>query len=486
MKTLTTRRLFVAVFLLALVILTARNVTDPDSGWHFRTGEYIVTTGTIPHADMFSFTATGQPWVTHEWLAEVMMYLLLSTGGTGALIAFFALVAAAAFALLYWRCPGKPYVAAFVVLLAALAAAPFWGTRPHTLSLLYASACLAILDHYRRSGNARTLWWLIPLMVLWANSHGSFVLEPILIGTYLVGAAGERVLFPHEQAELKLALWPLLRILILCTLAILLNPNGLTLYAYPFQTLGSRAIQTLIQEWQAPDLHAAEIQPFLWLLLATVAGLAWSRRRVNLVDIILFVGLTFAGLRNVRQISIWVLIAAPLLATAVFDLLESLGWKAVPESRPNAKGSLRFLNWALLLLFVLAAILRIATLVQEEPIAESKYFPVAAVNFVRAQRLNGPLFNRYDWGGYVLWQLYPNERVFIDGRSDLYGLTDDSIVRAYLAAYTGQTNWREPLDRYHIRLVIVDPQAALAKLLGEEPQWTRVFSDQQAVVFTRN
>src|SRR6266496_4508271 len=121
---------FGGVLWFGLLAMTARTATDPDLWWHLRTGQWIMESGHIPHADPFSFTRAGQPWVAHEWLSEVIFYEIWKQAGAAGLIVFGAVITAAGFMLLYWRCPGKPHWAAAATVLGALASAPAWGARP--------------------------------------------------------------------------------------------------------------------------------------------------------------------------------------------------------------------------------------------------------------------------------------------------------------------------------------------------------------------
>lgn len=497
---MTTRRLFIGIFFLALFALTVKSATDPDFGWHLRTGEYIVRTASIPHADIFSYTASAQEWITHEWLTQVVMYLLYQAGGFFALAFFFALVAALTFWLLYLRCEGQPYLAAFVVLFAALAAAPIWGVRPQTISLFLTSAFLYILDRFRRERIGRLLIWLVPLMLIWANSHGSFALGPFLILIYLVGDAAERILkwngareatLPEQNAhaDAKPLRSPVTRnlffALVACVAVIVVNPNTLALYPYPFQTLGSRVIQTYIQEWQPPNFHDAAVQPFLWMLVVTLSALALSRKRIGLAELVLLAGFTYASLRAARQISIWVLVAAPVLAGALADMYALAPWKIKLDFNQHPPVRTQILDSVLLLLVALVVLLRVSVTALDQPRAEQDYFPVSAVQWIQQRGLKGPIFNLYDWGGYLIWKLYPAERVFIDGRSDLYGLTGDKVVSEYLATINGKANWRDSLEKYKVQLVLVPGDTPLATLLASDPQWQKVYTDATAVIFTR-
>ncbi len=140
---------FLAVFGFALT-----EVVDPDFGWHLRTGEFIVTHIAIPHRDIFSFTAAGQPWITEEWLSDAVIYLLFRAGSYLPVIIFFALVPAVALTSVYWRSDAHSFVAAMATLFAAWVIAAYWGARPQMISFLFASIFLFILERYRREGAA--------------------------------------------------------------------------------------------------------------------------------------------------------------------------------------------------------------------------------------------------------------------------------------------------------------------------------------------
>ncbi|MDE3089833.1 MAG: hypothetical protein KGJ80_10685, partial [Chloroflexota bacterium] len=185
--TLTTRRLFTAILLIGLFTMAVRGIADADFWWHLRTGQLIVETGAVPHVDVFSFTKAGQPWVAHEWLSEVFIYTLYRLGSFPLLIITFAALIALAFAFVYVRCDGKPYVAAFTVLLAALATAPLWDVRPQMITMLVASIFLFGLDTFHRKQDWRGIWLLVPLMVLWVNLHSGYVLGLGIIAIYLFG-----------------------------------------------------------------------------------------------------------------------------------------------------------------------------------------------------------------------------------------------------------------------------------------------------------
>ena len=197
------------------------------------------------------------------------MFGLYRLAGWGGLIAGFGAVIAAAFMVVFLRCPGRPYVAGVLVLLGAFASAPSWGVRPQMLTLLLASVLLLILERsYRRP---KLLWWTPVLMLLWVNLHAGYAVGLALMTLFLVGDALD-VAFGFELGTPARARFRVLILaVIVCAAVVPLNPYGAALYAYPLETLRSRAMQSYIGEWLSPNFHQARYLPTLALFLGTVA-----------------------------------------------------------------------------------------------------------------------------------------------------------------------------------------------------------------------
>lgn len=189
MKTISIRKLFVLLLFFALLILTLRPIADPDFWWHLRTGELIAETHSIPHSDPFSFTVAGKTWIAHEWLSELIIFLLYRLGGYGLLILAFGMIITLAFILTYQRTPpeSRPYTAGFSILLAALATAPTWGVRPQMISVLFTALFLFLLDRFRTSKSLAYIL-LLPLAILfWVNLHAGFAFGMGIIAIYIIG-----------------------------------------------------------------------------------------------------------------------------------------------------------------------------------------------------------------------------------------------------------------------------------------------------------
>jgi hypothetical protein len=479
---LTTKRTFLAVVVLGVLALSARSVSDPDVWWHLKTGQLIAQTGTVPHTDSFSFTRAGYPWVAHEWLTELFIYGVYRISGWGGLIVVFALMVSAAFFLVYLRSAPDPYSSGVIVLLGAWATAPVWGVRPQVVSLLLTSLWFLILERSER--NPRLLWWTLPLTVLWVNLHAGFALGLALILLFLAGEFLDQFFSsrPSNSARLRTLAITFLFDLFLVPL----NPNGAKMYFYPVDTLRSDTMPKYIAEWASPNFHHAEYIPFLLLLLATTASLAWSRLRVRPRDILLLMLGTFAGLSSIRLIPFFVLVAVPILSRPVALWARSghsqdrlHGPTATRVSVPYAG----LLNT--LIVFALAGFagFQIKNVVHRQPQVEAQRFPADAVAYLQAHPTAGPLFNLYDWGGYVIWKLNPQTPVFIDGRADLYG---ETLMRQFAETYGLKGEWQKTLQTWRIRAVLVNPNSALAVALRNAPGWQVGYSDSQAIILERS
>jgi hypothetical protein len=462
---------FLAAVLLGLFALTARNVTDPDVWWHLETGQYISEHKSVPHADPFSYTRAGAPWVAHEWLTDLLLYALDRITGFGGLMVVFASVLCAAFFLLYLRCGPNPYVAGVAMHYAAWATEPVWGVRPQVLSLLLTSLWLLILERAER--NPKILWWTLPLTLLWVNLHAGFALGLALSALFLVGEFIERALGRSPQNASLLRTEAL--VLGLDLLIVPLNPNGLRMFSYPVETLRSSTMQDYIVEWASPNFHRAEYWPFLLVVLSTFAILGWSGRDVRPRNLLLLLVSLYAGLCSIRMMPLFVLIAVPLICRQVGD------WPASQQPRHRSSVFVPLLNSAIVLAMLVFAGVHTAQVIRRQPQAEMERFPARAAAFLQIHPPSGPIFNHYDWGGYLIWKLYPATRVFIDGRADLYG---ERLLNQFADTYQFKGDWKQPLQQWRIVTVLVPANSALATGLRSSTGWIVAYEDPQAVVLT--
>src|SRR6202171_4693907 len=471
---LSTRRVFIAVLFLGILGMAARNVVDPDIWWHLKTGEWITQHRAVPRVDPFSYTRAGQPWIAHEWLSELGIYGLFRFAGAGGLIVAFAVIHCAAFFLLYLRCATNRFVSGAITLWGALATATLWGVRPQMISLLLASLWLLILERSERNQNL--LWWTFPLLVIWVNLHAGFAVGLVVLGLFLLGELFEKM-FASSCTTSNARLRALSLTLLLNLLLVPLNPNGTRMFSYPLETLRSKAMQGSIDEWASPNFHRLDQWPFLLFLLATLAVLAWSRARVRPRDVLLLSATAFAGLSSIRVVPLFVLVAVPIVSRG----LES-GLGLEYSSTHHRAGGVAVLNGIILLAMAGFVSLHLAEVIQRQPQAETSHFPAGAVAYLLAHPPAGPIFNHYDWGGYLIFKLYPVTRVYIDGRADLYG---DRLMEQRSATYYLTDDWQQSLSQWRVRTVIVPADAPLARGLRRAPGWVQSYEDSKSVIFSR-
>jgi len=484
------KRLVFLLTMLAIFTMAARVSTDSDTWWHLRAGKTIVDEREIIDRDLFSLTRQGEPWEYPGWLAEIALYGAFSLFGFAGLNLLTALAVTLAFVLIWFLLEGRLLLRSAVLLLAAATSALYWSARPQIFSFALAAAYLLILELDRRS-STRLLWVLGPLMALWGNLHGGFAIGFILIGLYLVSLLSSALLEWNQTGSTPKDIWVRYkrRILRLTGVGLLaavflgLNPHGFTMLVYPFKTVSIGVLRGYIQEWQSPDFHQAQVQPFLAMMLLSAAALAATERPIRPAEILVLLVFNAMALFAARNVALYALVAAPVLVRHLDSAISRVSWPAtrggeIPERYSRRINVLLFL--ILLIPAVLKVMLPLSSDTNEDAIEGA--FPSAAVTFLRASDMPGPIFNSYNWGAYIIWELYPRYLSFVDGRTDLF---NDEILEQYLQVWRGEVGWESLLDRWGIATVLVEPDSPIRFRLQASADWMNVYEDAQAVIFAR-
>jgi hypothetical protein len=242
-----------------------------------------------------------------------------------------------------------------------------------------------------------------------------------------------------------------------------------------------------IQEWRPPDFQDPMFLGLIVLIVVTFCVLAVSGKRALPSELLILGTTAAATLRSARNVPFFALVATPILAGHLWTRLAPYttdGDSLLRDKADRAWNSSTLLLNILLLVAapLLAATMRIRNSSQIQPLVEDRDFSHAAVEFIKLHNVPQPIYNEYHWGGYLIWNLYPRYRVFIDGRADVYG---DELMDEYFRMHNGAKDWRKLLDQYSIQSVLVSPDTALASLLREDKSWENVFEDRQTVIFTR-
>lgn len=449
---------------------------DPDVWWHIKVGATLLSTHRWPTVDPYSFTAHGNPWIAYEWLGDLLLAAMEGAWGFRGLMALdLALAAAillALFALTTLRCGNSK--AAFVTCAVLLPLVYLsCSLRPQMLGYFFLVLTLIVLERFRQ-GHTGGLWLLPPLFLVWVNTHGSFVLGLFALGVYW--ASG---LVDIHWGELESRLWTsgerlrLALVALLSLIALTITPYSTELCLYPLNMALSQPINMgNIQEWQSMMFGEFFGKLFLALLLGFVLAQITLRPTWRLEELVLFFAGVVAACLHVRFILVFVPFCAPLLAVVVAR------W--IPPYKP-AKDKYA-LNGLLIALVVVGIVWTFPSRARLENIMEEKW-PVKAVAYLKQHPAPRPMYNNYGYGGYLIWQLDGQNKVFVDGRADIYeqvGVLSDylSISRLVLTA---------PflLNAYNIQSCLIARDEALATLLADSPQWQKVYGDKLSVLFVR-
>jgi hypothetical protein len=484
-----------AFFALVVLPRPAIPLIDGDVYWHIRAGGTVLDTGAVPKVDTWSIVGDGMRWISQDWLSNVFLALGWRLGEVGPTVLSFgwALLVVLALALLWWayrrRKPDAGWLGRIIWLAAGLiVAGPTLGVRVQVVDLTLGAAVLAALWAYETD---RGLRWLIalPLLTLvWANLHAGWPLLFLLGGAVLAGEAVDRLL----RRGSPLAWRDLGRLAVSLAVSvpmIAINPNGLDLYTYPLETSSIAAHRDFVSEWQPPDPGTFIGQVFIVFTVVFVLPALWlGLRRLRAADL-----LTMAGLTVMIALGARFLLVAPLIAATVGLALEPalagtrLGRRFGPILRrlgtPRGSGTYSVVNGALVAIVVLAGFAvtfaRTAPAVQEEMIDD--HMPVAAVDWIIANDPGDRPFNQYSWGGYLGLRV-PDDPIYIDGRSDIYG---DGPIREFADAVQLRTDPQAVFDKYEIDYILYGVDQDLAAWIDDSSGWQRVYTDPLAAVWVR-
>jgi len=495
-------------FLMPVVFLFGRMeglkqlLFDGDTGWHIRTGEWILTHHTVPYRDLFSYSKPDGVWYAWEWLSDIILAGLSAIGGLGAVSLFSVLLIAVTFTLVFRlaRRQSNAVLAIAVTILATGTSAIHWLARPHLFTLLFTVIFLNAL--YRvRDGHAKFagIPWLVllpMLSVLWTNLHGGF-----LVGVALIAAFGLAELLqvliasqtegrPDGLARARNYLLSALA----CAAVSLVNPYSYHLHVHLWQYLRDPFNGQHIAEFLSLSFHDPAAIFFETALAGGVLAAAWCARRGRLAEPLLIVLWAHGALLAARNIPIFVIVAAPAMAAAADAGLRQLPESAVAAwlrrvatrlgrlmretSETDAIG-----RWHLV--SVAAVALVAAVIYAPNPPQrfraefDPKRFPAGAISML--ERYPGARVFTFDqWGDYLIYRRYPRSRVFVDGRSDYYGADFENKIIDIVSVNYG---WDQTLSRFAVDTVLMPPNTPLTGALKESSRWRVVYDDGVALVF---
>lgn len=310
------------IIILSVIISGKANLLgDADTGYHIRTGEYIIENLKVPDHDIFSHITPSVKWTAHEWLSEVVFALLHKVSGLSCLVVATAILIASVFVLLmkFLKSSGvNIVVAALLVALAAAASTIHWLSRPHIFSLLLTLIWYIVLDTYQFK-KKNYLYLLPPLMLLWVNLHGGFIAGFMLLAVYTTGNLLKAVFIREERHEASGRLKTLFLFSILCLLVSLLNPTGYEILLFPFKLISNRFLMDNVSEFLSPNFHTDLRYEYMLLLMILVFGV--SILRLNAIETMLVLLFTHMSLFSARYIPLYAIILSPIMGRRIDHII---------------------------------------------------------------------------------------------------------------------------------------------------------------------
>jgi hypothetical protein len=465
--------LTISIFIVIL-FLSLDPIKNYDIWWHLKTGQIIIQTGEIPNTDIFSYTKIGESWINHEWLSQVIFYLSFSLLGLNGPWVLKIIILLISFLVIFKRNQLflNGFANLFSIMVIVMISYLSWLSRPIIFSLLLIPLILYLLDLHSKK-DKKILWIIPPLMLIWVNLHGSYILGLLLLFLYSVNA-----LFTNRKKGVYLS-----KVLATSVIVTLINPNTYQILLYPIQYATYTVHSKYIIEWQSPTFHS--FTTFEGALLLSIFALGYSKK-VELLDLILLLLFTHLGLFAIRNTALYALVAVPI----IFKYLEPIIDEKLSLLKIPSKSIKNFtLSFSIAFLIFGTSLFGYTSLTDshvfsDTPVIQDGRFPENASKFLlnNQEDLSGlNMYNAYSYGGYLIWALYPTYKVFIDGRADVYG----DLVEEYQTVKTLGAGAPEILEKYNISLIVIPKGSVLETYLKDNPLWQLIYSDEGSVIYVK-
>lgn len=460
---------------------------DGDLPRHLLMGKLILQNRLVSTVDVFSFRTEGYPSIPHEWLSQVILAGVYNWLGLDGIVLLTALIMMLTWVLVFREALGKSdglFSSLILTVLAAGASQLHVLPRPHLFTYLLTAIWITLLE--RIDKNNSRYWWMLPfIMLIWVNTHGMFVLGIILWGIYLTGNFLDHPSKKEWLVSIKTKSMILAGLSSL--LATLISPTGYHIWE-AIVSLGSNSyITSKIPEYQSANFHSPETWPFILILLLTITGFARANK-TGWTPILSTITFTFLALYTSRMIPLFAIVAAPVTATFLAKWMQ----EEYPRSRlvefesriSQTNSSVNGWIWIVLIIIGITLLLLSGATIDSEGrgnVFDGHFFPVDALSWLQAHPQSGHMFNEFDWGGYILLELWPNQQIFMDGHTHIYG---EKLTREYEQVITLSNGWENIFDKYQIKWVIVRTGAPVAKALSGN-HWTALYQDNTAIILRK-
>jgi len=478
--------LFIGVFFSIIFGGPKLFTNDGDLGRHITIGNYILNTGTIPTHDIFSNTLAGARLVPHEWIAEVLFALAHRLMGLGGDVLLAALLGAVTILIVYQELIKRGnfrLVALFIAAYVSVVSSVHWLARPHMFTFFFIVLWTYWLEH-TYTGEEKNFWRFPLLMLIWVNTHGAFIAAFVVLATYVVDWVWE-----YMQGRGKKEMGRQLILIGLLSFAVtFINPAGIYLWGTSVGYVGNSFMTSHTVEYLSPDFHEKDMWPFLFMVAFALFAL-WQEHKLQVREALLLTGWTMLSLYSVRNMPLFAVITAPIYGSLIQPWAEKmLNWLKPTLGPRESENVLRGYVWIVTAILFVGFVLGRGIPIDQKGTGNiflPDKMPVQAVDWLQKNPQDGNMFNQFIWGGYILYRLWPQETVFIDGQTDFYG---EALMREYFDVINLNTNWESILDRHDVAWMIIPRNEALAQYLFSvnDDAWQVIYQDDTAVIFRRD
>ncbi|MFH1958600.1 MAG: tetratricopeptide repeat protein [bacterium] len=468
--------LFILLFTL-LAIFSLHNLANPDIWWHLKTGEYILSGLKIPAKDIFSYTVPQHEWINLHWLFQITAFVFYKIAAVGGLIALKTVVLLAAFFILYkvsWRKKNE-IISLFVFFLVIQVASERFLVRPEIFTFFFIASYLFILEK-------KKFVWLLPvLQVLWVNTEGLFIIGPFLIFCYLL----------EKNPDKKL-----IKIFILSIFACFLNPYTYKGVLFPFTLftrigIKSNIYKRVIDEFQAPFsgfMPTEHLIFFKGIVIISIISFWLNIKKVKIKYILIWLPFLYLALSARRNMALFSIVSAPVIMLNLNSFFDRL--------KPSDIRKKIITAFSLALVFIFSfSIYDVSTnrywkrnkMSKRFGIKTSPFLPRRAVDFLIENNIKGRIFNSFTIGGYLIWKLFPEEKIFFDGRLEVYG---DDFFYYYGSLIADKNLWKETMRKFNINCIFFLHSSVfledVLKRIKEDGNWELVYLDDISSIFLKN
>jgi hypothetical protein len=492
--------LLIALF---ISILKYSTICSYDIWWHLKTGLTLLS-GVFPKVDIFSFTATGREWILHEWGSEIVFALIDKYWSLAGLMVFKAIIVVSTIGIVYKSIQKRSvnfFLSLLIMLLVIIGSANLWVVRPHIFSMLFLVILADRVYDYWDNGNKSILYYLPFLFLVWINLHGGFVLGFVFLGVCIAAQSINNFFkfdTSYEVSQSKVN--NLFISSVVSFFACFINPNTYKSILYPFSYLGNNIPSHLVQEWQSVTFK--DNPDFMIVIFFVIVSLCFSKKRPRFFEAALIILFIFWSLKSQRLTGYFSVLCIPLMGESLQSLIQDYYSKLISATKGRAGNllnkignyistrSVEFIGLDKQLnkhsiLIASIIIFSIITVTDYFPsfikvIKNESSYPVATLEYLKTHEIKGNILNKFRWGGLLIYE-FPEKKVFIDGRLDVY---QKDILDEYLTVVDLKDDWEKIISKYNITHVLLDKDAVFSSLITRiDSDWKPVVEDENSILF---